>query len=118
MQGHSGTWAVTNNPPAGQTIVFTLAAAFPQNYVGPLGTVPITWPKHESWFVTSIQPDRILIQGGSLRRMQPGESMPFPGAMTMTDFNAQAEKEMRQIADAGRKVAGTLKNIWSAFKKR
>jgi hypothetical protein len=118
MQGHSGTWAVADNPPAGHTIVFTLAAAFPQETVGPLGSAPIIWPKHETWYVTIIQPDRILIQGGSLRRMQPGDSMPFPGAMTMTDFNAEAAKEMRQIGDAGRKVAGTLKNIWSAFKKR
>ncbi len=38
--------------------------------------------------------------------------------MKITDFNAEAEKEMRQIADAGRKLAGTLKNMWSAFKKR
>jgi hypothetical protein len=124
-QGHSGTWAVSNNTFGGQTIVFTLTASYPKEYVGPLGTVPITWPMSETWYVTGIQPDQILIKGGSLRRITPemaaaGMSMGaamtgFPGMMTMADYNAEMEREMRQIGDAGRKVFGALKNI---FKKR
>jgi hypothetical protein len=39
----------------------------------------------------------------------------FPGMMTMQDYNAEMEREMRQITDAGRKVFGALKGI---FKKR
>jgi hypothetical protein len=130
--GHSGTWAVSNNAfGPGHIVVFTLTSSYPKEYVGPLGTVPITWPKSESWNVTSVQPEQILIQGGSLRRITPemaaaGMSMGgvppngagFTGMMTMTDYNAEVEKEMRQIADAGRKVGGALKNMWSAFKKK
>ncbi len=130
--GHSGTWAVSNNAfGGGHIIVFTLTSSYPNEYVGPLGTVPITWPKSETWNVTGIQPDTILIQGGSLRRMTPemaaagmstGSGLQsgggFAGMMTMTDYNAEAEKEMRQIGDAGRKVAGALKNVWSAFNKK
>lgn|GEM_PF-3409551 len=128
MQGHSGTWAVSNNTFGGQTIVFTLTSTFPNEFVGPLGTVPITWPKSETWLVTGIQPDQILIQGGSLRRITPevaaagtwmGAGPPsmggFTGMWTMADYNAEAEKEMRQLGDAGRKVFGAFKNL---FKKR
>jgi hypothetical protein len=126
--GHSGTWAVSNNAfGAGHIVVFTLTSSYPKEYVGPLGTSPIIWPKTESWNVTNIQPDNILIQGGSLKRITPemaaagmtagGMSGVFPG-MTMTDYNAEMEKEMRQIADAGRKVGGALKNIWSAVTKK
>jgi hypothetical protein len=61
-QGHWGTWAVTDNP-FGKMVVFTLAGAFPQEYVGPLGSTPIIWPKTESWQVTGVQPDRIDING-------------------------------------------------------
>jgi len=127
-QGHSGTWAVTNNAFGGQTIVFTLTEWYPKEFVGPLGTVPITWVKSETWYVTNVQPNQVLIQGGSLRRITPemaaaGSGMgagpqsmgAFSGMMTMPDYNAEMEKEMRQIADAGRKVFGALKSI---FKKR
>ena len=125
---HSGTWAVSNNPFGGQTVTFTLAAWYPKEYVGPLGTVPITWPKTEAWHVTGVQPDQILIEGGTLRRLTPemaaaGASIgpnahsvgAFSGLMSTTDYNAEMEKEMRQIADAGRKVFNGFMRI---FQKR
>jgi hypothetical protein len=130
-QGHSGTWAVTANGFGGHTIVLTLKDWFPKEYVGPLGSTTIIMPKTESWYVTGIQPDQILIQGGILRRMTPGmvtagagagggmqSSAAFTGTMTMDAYNAEIEKEMKQIADAGRKVGGVLKNIFSAFTKK
>lgn len=129
--GHSGTWAVSNNAfGAGHIVVFTLTSSYPKEYVGPLGTSPIIWPKTESWNVTDIQLDKILIQGGSLKRITPemaaaGMSMGggmsgggFPGMMTMNDYNAEVTKELGQIADAGRKVGGAFKNIWSAITKK
>ncbi len=127
--GHSGTWAVSNNAfGSGHIVVFTLTSSYPKEYVGPLGSSPIIWPKTESWNVTNVQPDQILIQGGSLKRITPemaaagmgmGAGQPsmggFPGMMTTADYNAEMEKEMRQIGNAGRKVFGALKNM---FKKR
>ena len=130
-QGHSGTWAVSSNGFGGHTIVLTLKDWFPKEFVGPLGASPIIMPKTESWYVTGIQPDQILVQGGILRRIAPGmittgagggsgmqSSAAFTGMMTMDAYNAEVEKEMKQIADAGRKVGGVLKNIFSAFTKK
>ncbi|MDQ6942061.1 MAG: hypothetical protein M3169_06025 [Candidatus Eremiobacteraeota bacterium] len=127
-QGHSGSWAVSDNGSGGHTIVFTLKSWFPTEYVGPLGSTTIIMPKTETWYVTGIQPDQILIHGGVLRRITPGMSalgMPmgggmqsgaaFSGMMTTDAYNAELAKEMRQIGDAGRKVFGVFKGI---FKKR
>ncbi|MEA2719918.1 MAG: hypothetical protein QOJ39_1782 [Candidatus Eremiobacteraeota bacterium] len=103
-QGHWGTWAVTDNP-FGKMVVFTLAGAFPQEYVGPLGSTPIIWPKTESWQVTGVQPDRIDINGGALYRVGSHAVPPqYPGAFNTADPNAQLAAEMQQVADAGRKA--------------
>lgn len=128
-QGHSGTWAVADNPNGGHTLTFTLTGSFPQTYVGPLGSTPIIWPKSELWYVTGIQPDRIDIYGGVMSRLQPGQEMGaggmgWPGMSPqqymggMVDYDAEMAKEMKQIGDAGRKTAGFLKQVWSGFKKR
>ena len=46
--GHSGTWAVSKNAfGAGHIVVFTLTSSYPKEYIGPLGTSPIIWPKTE-----------------------------------------------------------------------
>lgn len=124
-QGHSGMWTVSDNPFGGQTITFALTAAFPQTFVGPLGTSPITWPASETWYVTGVQPDRIDINGGVMVRMQTQPGMvpfavqpPFFASPGMPDYNAEMAKEMEQVADAGRKAFGKLKQVWSGFKKR
>ncbi len=127
-QGHSGTWAVSGDGPGSHTIVFTLQSWFPTEYVGPLGSTTIIMPKTETWIVTGVQPDQILIYGGTLRRFtqgMPAPGMPmgggmqsgavFPGMMTTDAYNAEIAKEMRQIGDAGRKVFGGIMKI---FKKR
>lgn len=127
-QGHWGTWAVSDNPSGGHTITFTIAGGFPQMYVGPLGSTPIIWPKAEWWQVIGVQPDRIDITGGVLYRMQAGSGMASPGMAApgmppqfmggVPDYDAEMAKEMKQVADAGRKAAGFLKQVFSGFKKR
>jgi hypothetical protein len=124
-QGHSGTWAVSNNGAGAHSITLTLKDWFPKEFVGPLGSTTIIMPKTETWYVTGIQPNQILIQGGILRRItadmpNPGPPMGgggavFPGMMTTDAYNAEIAKEMKQIADAGRKVAGFFGGL---FKKR
>jgi hypothetical protein len=104
-QGHWGTWALTDNA-LGKTVRFTLAGAFPQTFVGPLGSTPIIWPKFESWQITAVHPDRIDIAGGALYRAGSAGAPPaFPGGVNMADANAQLAAEMQQVADAGRKAA-------------
>jgi hypothetical protein len=126
-QGHSGTWTVSNNGSGGYLIVLTLKDWFPKEFVGPLASTTIIMPKTETWYVTNIQPDQILVQGGILRRIKanmpiPGPSpggMPggavFPGMMTTDAYNAEIAKELKQIGEAGRKVAGFFGGL---FKKR
>lgn len=130
-QGHSGTWAVSDNGFGGHTVLLTLKDWFPKEYVGPLGASTIIMPKTEAWYVTGIQPDQVTIQGGILRRIAPGmvtaaagagggmqSTAAFTGMVTMDAYNAEVAKEMKQLADAGRKVGGVLKNIFSAFTKK
>ncbi len=124
-QGHSGTWAVVPNGAGGYSVVLTLKDAFPKETIGPLGSTPIVWPPFETWNITNVQPNRIDVFGGVLNRMQPGMAAPgpssFPGSFAAPDLdaqlNAEAAKEMQQVADAGRAIFGKLKQMFSGSKK-